>query len=150
MSWETHRVSYSAECQVGRLVQARLKWLGTAADVAAFQGAMQRAFAKAGPNSVICADWREALVLPSEASDALIGLLREGNRRFLRSAVLLSPGDATFALQVERLFREAGNPERRAFRAPAPMLAWLEEVLTPLERRRAGEFLDGRAPGRGA
>ena len=65
-----------------------------------------------------------------------------GNRRFSRSAVLLSPGDATLSLQVERLFRDAENPDRRAFRSSSQMLAWLTEVLTPAETRRAQEFIE--------
>jgi hypothetical protein len=126
------------------LVEARLKWLATAADVDDFLRAMKASFATAGPNAVICADWRDVSVLPPEASDALIDLLRQGNRRFSRSAVLLSPGDATFALQVERLFRDAGSPDRRAFRASGQMLAWLAEVLTPPESRRANVFIEGK------
>lgn len=138
----SEQASFSAECRVGRLLEARLEWLATAADVHDFQRAMRAAFTQAGPHAVICADWRKVSVLPPEASDALIGLLREGNRRFARSAVLLHPEDAMLALQVERLFREAANPDRRAFRAPAAALTWLSEVLTPAETRRAWEFLD--------
>jgi hypothetical protein len=139
--------SFSADCRVGRLVEARLVWLATPADVAAFVSVMQAAFAKAGPASVICADWRDAGVLPPEVGDALIDLLRRGNRHFARSAVLL-PQHPTFSLQVERLFREAGNKERRAFRTAHAQLDWLSEVLTPEERGRAAEFLKLPAPSR--
>jgi hypothetical protein len=136
------QASFSSECRIGRLVEARLKWLATAADVQDFLRAMLAAFTVAGPRAVICADWRQVSILPPEASDALIGLLRQGNRHFARSAVLLSPGDATLSLQVERLVRDAGNSERRTFRASGPMLAWLGEVLTPHESRRASEFIE--------
>lgn len=138
----SEKASFSAECRVGRLLEARLGWVATAGDVHEFQTAMRAAFTQAGPHSIICADWRQVSVLPPEASDALIGLLRVGNRHFVRSAVLLHPGDAMLSLQVERLFREAANPDRRAFRAPSALLAWLGEVLTPAEARRAWEFLD--------
>jgi hypothetical protein len=50
---------------------------------------------------------------------------------------LLTASDTTFALQVERLVREAGNQNQRSFRATEPSLASLGEVLTPSERERA-------------
>lgn len=132
---------FSAECRIGRLVEARLEWLNTPDEVADFTRAMQGAFAKAGPASVICADWRAASVMAPAVGDALIGLLRRGNKHFSRSAVLLSGTSGTLNLQVERLFREAGNDHRRAFKATPPMLQWLAEALTPDELERAGDFL---------
>jgi hypothetical protein len=118
-----------------------LEWVATGEDVAAFQLAMRSAFLVAGPKSVICADWRKADVFPPAVGDALIALLKAGNRRFQRSAILLPPTHATFNLQVERLLREAQNPERQAFRAPMPMLAWIGTMLSEDESRRAREFL---------
>jgi hypothetical protein len=132
---------FSACCRVGRLIEGRLVWLDGADDVAEFQRLMAGTFTQAGPEAVICADWRRALVFSPQTSEALVELLRRGNRNFLRSAVLLSAADAMFGLQVERLFREAGNPNRRSFRAPEPLLAWLGEVLAPAERARAAAFL---------
>jgi hypothetical protein len=131
---------FSAECRVGRLVEARLCWVNDPADVQRFLGHMRLAFKAAG-DSVICADWRRAVVLPPDAGDALLELLRQGNRHFVRSAILLAPENAVFGLQVERLCREAGNPARRTFRDVAPLLAWLQEVLTPLESARAAQFI---------
>jgi len=131
---------FSAVCRVGRLVEARMRWVNDAADVQGFLMQMKNAFAIAG-QSVICADWRSALVLPPQASDALLELLRQGNGHFERSAVLLAPEDAMFGLQVERLLRGAENPGRRAFRAAPALLTWLGEVLTPTERRRAADFI---------
>ena len=137
---------FSAECRVGRLVEARLDWLNTPEDVADFTRSMQGAFAKAGATSVICADWRATSVMPPEVGDALIGLLRRGNKHFSRSAVLLSGTSGILNLQVERLFREAGNVDRRAFKATAPMLQWIAEVLTPAELERAADFLHASVP----
>jgi hypothetical protein len=132
---------YFVSCRVGRLIEARLKWLNGPADVARLQTTMLEVFAKAGPHGVICADWREAVVFRPEVGDALVELLRRGNRQINRSAVLLSAADATFGLQIERLLREAQNPQRRSFRAAEPMLTWLGEVLSPEERERATAFL---------
>ena len=103
MTW-TRPAQFSAECSVGRLVEARLVWVNDATDVQRFLEEMRLAFKLAG-SSVICADWRRALVLPPSASDALLELLRQGNRHFVRSAILLAPENAVFGLQVERLVR---------------------------------------------
>lgn len=141
---ETRPAQFSAECSVGRLVEARLCWMNHAGDVQRFLEQMRLAFKVAG-ESVICADWRRAGVLPPTAGDALLELLRQGNRHFIRSAVLLPSEDAVFTLQVERLCREAGNPARRTFRQVKPLLAWLGEILTPLESARAAEFISSGA-----
>jgi hypothetical protein len=137
----TKPAQFSAECSVGRLVEARLSWVNHAGDVKRFLEQMRLAFRAAG-DSVICADWRRAVVLPPSASDALLELLRQGNGRFIRSAILLPAENAVFSLQVERLCREAGNPARRTFRDVKPLLTWLYEVLTPLESARAAQFIN--------
>ncbi len=128
-------------CRVGRLIEGRLVWLNDTSDVERFQKAMSQAFAQAGSGAVICADWRRAMTFSPQVGDAMLDLLRRGNRALARSGVLLSKADATFGLQVERLFREAQNPNRRSFRLPEPMLKWLGEALTPDERLRASAFL---------
>ena len=143
----TKPASYYAACEVGGLIEARLTWLGSIDDVLGFQRVMNQAFAKAGSRAIICADWRDVQVLPPVAGDALIDLLRSGNGRFVRSGVLLTLENAVFALQVERLFREAQNPQRRAFRDPNEMLRWLSEAMTPDERQRARGFLIERREG---
>jgi hypothetical protein len=132
---------YTAECKIGRLVEARLFTLRTVDQVTDFQGAMRRAFVEAGPRSIICADWRAANLLAPEVSDALVGLLRTGNSFFERSAILLSPDEAIFNMQVERVVREAASPGRRTFRDMTKLRVWLAEVLDADERRRMNEFL---------
>ena len=54
--------------------------------------------------------------------------------------MLLSPTNAIFSLQLERLLREAQNPARRAFRDAQPLLKWLSEILTPEELARAKQM----------
>lgn len=135
---------FEVQCAVGKLIEARLTWLGTRADVERMQMMMLEAFTAAGPQGVICADWRQAHVFAPEVGDALLELLKRGNRQFKRSAVLVAAHEATFGLQVERLFRDAKNEARRSFRAPEPMLEWLSEALTPIEQQRARAFLGSR------
>jgi hypothetical protein len=131
---------FSAECIVGRLVEARLYVLQSIEEVELFQAAMRDAFRRAGPRSVICADWRGAPLLSPDVAEALIGLLRVGNAFFERSAILLGEEQALFGMQVERVVREAANPKRRTFRDPAKMRKWLTEVLDADEVRRMEEF----------
>lgn len=132
---------YTVECRVGRLIEARLVSLRSVDEVIAFEQAMAAAFARAGARSVICADWRQANVMPPDVAARLRDLLTHGNAHLERSAVLLAREHATFNLQVERVVREAASPDRRTFRDPSPMLAWLDEILTPAERARARTFL---------
>jgi hypothetical protein len=132
---------FSAECRVGRLVEARLLAPRTTQQIADFTDALRRTFQAAGPSCVICADWRMTHLLAPDVADALVQLLRRGNAHVERSGVLLPNNDALFGLQVERVFREANHPSRRAFRRASVMRAWLAEVLDPEETRRLNAFL---------
>jgi hypothetical protein len=51
-------------------------------------------------------------------------------------------------LQIQRMIREANNPNRRAFRDPDALVAWLGEVLSVQERIRLAAVLreTGRVP----
>jgi hypothetical protein len=131
---------FTVDCKVGRLVEARLFQLQSADEVSIFQAAMRDGFRKAGPKSVICADWRPAGVLSPEVAEGIIGLLRVGNAFFERSAILLAQDQALFGMQVERVVREARNPSRRTFRDSLKMRKWLAEVLDAEEVRRMNDF----------
>lgn len=132
---------FSAHCRVGRLVEARLHALSSVDEVDRFQAAMREAFLLAGRKAVVCADWRGAQVLPPDVAERVAAMLVFGNPRLERSAVLLARDSAAFALQVERVVREAANPARRTFRDAADMQAWLSGALDPIERTRMEEFL---------
>jgi hypothetical protein len=138
---------YTVDCKVGRLVEARLFILHSVDDVTSFQGAMRDAFRRAGPRSVICADWRRATLLAPDVAEAMIGLLRVGNAFFERSAILLGRDQAIFSMQVERVVREAASPSRRTFRDALRMRRWLAEVLDDDEVHRMNEFFrESRRP----
>ena len=57
-----------------------------------------------------------------------------------RTAFLVGES-AVFAMQIERVIRNAANPNRRAFRDPGDLRKWLAEILTATEAARLGEFL---------
>ncbi len=132
---------YTVTVGVGRLIEARLVSLADVDEVGRFERAMGQAFAAVAGRSVVCADWRQANVLPPPIAERLIALLQRGNPHVERSALLLAREHATFNLQVERLVREAKNPARRTFREADAMVAFLGELLTAPEIARARQFL---------
>ena len=134
---------FNVECRVGRLIEIRLEWLNEVGDVLKIEEALRQAFTQIGAAAIICADCRGIEVLSPAVSDALLETFKRDNPRLLRSALLLSPANAVFNLQIERLLREASNPGRRAFRAAELLLTWLGEVLAPDELLRARQMFGG-------
>lgn len=132
---------YTVTVGTGRLIEARLVSLADVDEVVRFERAMAQAFAAVAGRSVICADWRQANILPPPIAERLMALLQRGNPHVERSALLLAREHATFNLQVERLVREAKNPARRTFRDAESMVAFVGEVLTPAETAHARAFL---------
>ncbi|MEO1170622.1 MAG: hypothetical protein AAFX94_01020, partial [Myxococcota bacterium] len=53
---------------------------------------------------------------------------------------LLVGDSATFILQMERVIREAGSPQRKTFRDFPALRQWLAPVLTPDELTRIDVF----------
>ncbi len=85
--------------------------------------------------AIFCSDLRRVQIFPPDVSDRITAMLRSDNPRVERSAVVIGPSSVS-GLQIERMFREAGNPGRRVFRSVDAIVAWLDEALTPLERER--------------
>ena len=88
-----------------------------------------------------CADIRRVQLFPPDVADALIGLLTSVNATFERSAIVLPDEAATFAMQMERLVRNAKSPARRTFRDAGGAQRWLSEILSGPESERLGAFL---------
>jgi hypothetical protein len=133
---------YLVEHPSGHLVLAN--WSGFLRKEGAerFRAAIGEAILRAQP-AVICADWRAAATVSQDVSAVLLSMLKSAHPLLARSAVILHPVHATFALQAERLVKEAGWPHRRTFRVPDDALAWLGEVLSPDELAVARRFLQG-------
>ncbi len=122
--------------------------LRDADDVTQFEMAMRTAFVQLRRKCVICSDVRAFTLLSPTVSDLMIGVLAKGNPYLERSAILLPAKGAAFHLQAERLVRESRSADRRTFREPQEMAAWLDEVLDEGERAGVRAFLseDKRAP----
>lgn len=131
---------YDIQQRVGRLIEVKLEYLSEVKDLVRIEEELSQAFTRAGTGAVICSDFRTIEVLSPEVGTALTEVFRRDNRRIERSAMLLSPTNAIFSLQLERLLREAQNPARRAFRDAQPLLKWLSEILTPEELARAKQM----------
>jgi len=132
--------SFHVARKVGRLIELRPEPLYSVDLVAALGNAAKAVMRGVGTECVFCMDWRRLRLFAPEVADALAALMKGGNARFLRSAVLIGD-NATFGLQVERVIKAANNPSRRAFRDVNELLAWLGEVTTPEENGRARQFL---------
>lgn len=124
---------------VGRLVETR--WVSPMSDenMQHFLSRTAVIFKAAQGPLVVFADVTQALVLPQERINELIALMKSDNEKIERNGMLLGQS-ATFALQVERVIRQAGNPKRRTFREFAPLRQWLAPVLTPDELVRIDDF----------
>jgi len=84
-------------------------------------------------------DLVDATVFPQEVVDAYVTTMRN-EPRLRRTGTLLN-ASPTMSLQIQRMIREANNPERKVFRVPDELEEWLGEVLAPAERMRLDELL---------
>ena len=133
---------FTYECRVGRLVEIRLGSPLSIRDIEEM-GRRARALLFARTERVVCVvDMRELSVLAPEVTDAVLSSLRAASDRVERTGVLLPMGSQALALQIERLHREAGNPNRRTFRASSDLVRFLADVVSLQERARLVAFFD--------
>ncbi|HKO58039.1 MAG TPA: hypothetical protein VJ276_19385 [Thermoanaerobaculia bacterium] len=133
---------YKVENHVGRLVEVKLASPLGVEDVQQFVQAMMAVMQKIpGGRYVGVVDMLEAHVFPAAIADKLSQLLSGASTHVERSALLIGDS-AVFGLQVERVIRDANNPNRRVFRNPRELVSWLSEVLAPAERARLERFVE--------
>ncbi len=120
---------------VGRLCVARFVPPFDVAQVDKLAQEIREILTRLSRPAIFCNDVRRTHVFPPDVSDRITAMLKSDNPKVERSAVVI--GNSSVAgLQLERMFREAGNPGRRVFRTVDAIATWLDEVLTPLERER--------------
>jgi hypothetical protein len=90
---------------------------------------------------IVCADLTAARTFAPETTERFVALMRSDNPKLERGALLLDPRAATFALQIERMVREANLPARRTFREREELRAWLTPLLTADEQAALDQFL---------
>jgi hypothetical protein len=131
----------SVENPVGRLVTFRIFPPIEDSQAATAAAKLRESIATIQGRVVICTDLTEAHVFSPETTDLFVKQMKAGNPKLERSAILLGQGSPTFALQLERMVREANSHDRRTFRDPRELEAWLEPVLTPAEQLALHTFL---------
>lgn len=124
----------------GHLVTVRWTDMKTTEEALAFQEQVRLCTTRVRP-AALCADWRAGAILRPEVAEVLLRMFRAVNTSLVRAAILLPTSSATFAMQAERLVREASNPQRRTFRDAREQLDWLGEVLSPDELAVASHFI---------
>ncbi|HEU4406090.1 MAG TPA: hypothetical protein VFS43_12550 [Polyangiaceae bacterium] len=136
---------YFVERRVGRLIEARIWSLGSAAEVDAYARDLAAAvtLTPRGVRPVLCADHRPVVIYNQAVADRLAKLLSAMNHRLERAALLVAPTNATFAMQLGRIVREANNPARRLFDDAFEAAVFLRGELDEPERARLGLFLSG-------
>ncbi len=134
---------FSLRTRVGRLIEARVFALRTAADADAYTAALvtetKRIPLTVAP--VLLADHRPVAIYPRAVADRLIELFLRMNSRLERVAIIASPTNATMVMQLQRLVREARDDKRKVTYAPAEAASHLREVLDGTELARVQAFL---------
>jgi hypothetical protein len=130
---------WTVQNDVGRLVEARLT-TGDSNEVAACLSAIRDIVTRSERPVVGLFDVSQIRVLGRAEADLLLKVMREDNPRVLRTAILVQ-GDALLEMQIERLIRTAGSPNRQAFRLAGHAVRWLSASLGPTELARLQLFL---------
>jgi hypothetical protein len=132
---------YHVENPAGRLVEVKLASPLSVEEVQQFAQKHIAIMQKIpGGKYVGVVNLLEAYVFPPAVAEALAKLLSGAGSHVERSAFLIGES-AVFGLQVERVIRDANNPNRRAFRHGPELVTWLSEVLNFAERRELERFV---------
>lgn len=131
---------FSVRIGAGRLIEIRISSPLELADVKPLQDLIRKTILSLQGKAVSCADVRQGSVLTQDVVEGVIELMRGDNPNVERVGILLSTS-AVSSMQMERIVRNANNPNRRAFRDPKECVAWLSEVLNPEERAALLRFV---------
>ena len=135
----------TAVVNIGRLLEVRVAWgYRSVSDVdALFNEIAHEVSTKVpfGKRVIAAVDWRLCPMLSTEASDRALERMTRANPRTERSAALASSASPATVLQFLRLVRESQHPDRKLFFSEGDMTAWLDPLLTSLERARLRDFL---------
>jgi hypothetical protein len=145
----------SIDMKMGRLLEIRVKsGFRSAAEVDAMFQQLEAVLAAkmppaaggthAGRKHVTIADWRQCVLMSSDAAARLQEGMRRTNPNVLRAAALASPNSPSAVMQFLRIVRASQHEGRRLFFEDLEVLHWLTEVLTPSEAARLRVFLRER------
>jgi hypothetical protein len=126
--------------RAGRFVELYVRRLSHIGDIEALQAALSAEIRIAGPEAVICSDYRLASPVTPEVAGALARAMRQNNGRMTRGGLLLAPSNTVLNLQIERVVKCAGNPGRRAFVDPEELRRWVGHEASGAERKALDGF----------
>ncbi len=133
---------WSIDRTVGKLVEIRIASPVSLEETVPWSEAHDALIASVDGPYVCLVDLVDATVFPPDVVEGYVKTMKN-EARLLRTGTLLN-ASPTFGLQIQRMIREANNPERRAFRDPRELYDWLKEVLERDERDRLRELLRAR------
>lgn len=131
---------YTIENRVGRFVELRVEAPVTEEEMARFHDVLAKACKPIKGQIALCTDLAGATVFLQPVAARWIEIIKQESPLVERNAILVGEG-AVFSMQVERIIRQAGFKNRKAFSAPTVLVTWLAEILTARERTRLEQFL---------
>jgi hypothetical protein len=130
---------HSVQNNAGRLIEIRVRSPLAPNEFGQFIEELKATAARIPGRYVAVSDLQQANVFTPEIAATLIQLLSQLADRVERAAFLVGDS-AVLSLQIERVLRNAANPNRRTFRAIEPLKEWLGEILNENERHRVDGF----------
>jgi hypothetical protein len=131
---------YTIENRVGRLVELRVEVPVTDEELEQFHETLANVCKPIRGQIAICTDLAGATVFTQSVTQRWTAIIKQESPIVERNAVLVGEG-AVFSMQVERIIRMAGHPNRKAFLSPTVLTGWLGEILTTRERTRLENYL---------
>ena len=130
---------WSIDRRVGKLVEIRISSPVTLEETVPWGEAHDSLVSKIDGPYVCLVDLTDATVFPQDVVEGYVKTMKN-ETNLVRTGTLLNQSP-TFGMQIQRMIREANNPNRRAFRDPDELCEWLSEVLDAKERVRLREIL---------
>jgi len=134
---------YSIESHIGRLIEVRFWSPILGGEAIGWKRDHEIMLHSVLGSYLFFVDMSEANVFPPDMVDAWAATLKR-EPRLVRTAFLLG-SSPTFALQIQRIVRDAQHPQRRVCRDAREAEQYLGEVVTAAERTRLREVLERRA-----
>lgn len=126
---------------VGHLIEISVDRMESIEEAGLFAKAIFDAMA-ATPDGIAIVDLRAPTAVFTQPVAAEIGsMMSRASKRRKKTAILLSADNVIFTMQLSRLVREVGDPNRKTFTDAEAALVWLSDALTQTEHARAKEFL---------
>ena len=117
----------------GRLVLLQIVHPVTVENVHAMGQELRVALGQIQPTGgILASDLTRLRVVSPDVAEAFTQMMRADNKLLIGAGLLLA-GLGTFALQVDRLIKDAAFAHRQAFHSRADLEAWLLPRLTPAE-----------------